>query len=174
MGQVLHKKYFISIWGKGRRIRLHVDRSRRLLGGGGGYKKQRSCEELEISRVDLSIYSIIYGLPWWLKWWRVCLQYRRPRLDCWVGIPWRRDWLPTLVFWPGEFHKLYTPWVTKSQTQLLKLLLLQIFWSQSSLLDKHKKSIILFLKEHFTHFLVSMQCLSKPKIHCWRHVTSWF
>ena len=26
--------------------------------------------------------------------------------------------LPTPVFWPGEFHRLYSPWGTKSQTQL--------------------------------------------------------
>ena len=26
------------------------------------------------------------------------------------GIPWRRERLPTPVFWPGEFHELYTPW----------------------------------------------------------------
>jgi len=25
-------------------------------------------------------------------------------------IPWRREWLPTPVFWPGEFHGLYIPW----------------------------------------------------------------
>ena len=32
----------------------------------------------------------------------------------WVGrIPWRREWLPTPVFWPGEFHGLYSPWVRK-------------------------------------------------------------
>ena len=32
----------------------------------------------------------------------------------WVGkIPWRREWLPTLVFWPGEFHGLYSPWGCK-------------------------------------------------------------
>jgi len=25
--------------------------------------------------------------------------------DLWVGrIPWRREWLPTPLFWPGEFH----------------------------------------------------------------------
>ena len=31
--------------------------------------------------------------------------------DPWVGkIPWRRERLPTLVFWPGEFHGLYRPW----------------------------------------------------------------
>ena len=30
--------------------------------------------------------------------------------DPWVGkIPWRREWLPTPVFWPGEFHGLYNP-----------------------------------------------------------------
>ena len=25
-------------------------------------------------------------------------------------IPWRRKWLPTPVFWPGEFHGLYSSW----------------------------------------------------------------
>ena len=25
-------------------------------------------------------------------------------------IPWRRERLPTPVFWPGEFHGLYRPW----------------------------------------------------------------
>ena len=35
-------------------------------------------------------------------------------LDLWVGkIPWRRERLPTLVFWPGEFHGLYSPWGCK-------------------------------------------------------------
>ena len=32
----------------------------------------------------------------------------------WVGkIPWRRERLPTPVFWPGEFHGLYSPWGRK-------------------------------------------------------------
>ena len=32
----------------------------------------------------------------------------------WVGkIPWRRERLPTPVFWPGEFHGLYSPRVHK-------------------------------------------------------------
>ena len=41
---------------------------------------------------------------------------RRPRLDFWVGrILWRREWLPTLVFLPGEFHGQrslvgFSPW----------------------------------------------------------------
>ena len=28
-------------------------------------------------------------------------------------IPWRRKQLPTPVFWPGEFHGLYSPWGRK-------------------------------------------------------------
>ena len=28
-------------------------------------------------------------------------------------IPWRRERLPTPVFWPGEFHGLYSPWGEK-------------------------------------------------------------
>ena len=40
---------------------------------------------------------------WWLKWWRIHLQCRRPGFDPWVGrIPWRREWQPTAVFWPRD------------------------------------------------------------------------
>ena len=42
---------------------------------------------------------------------RICLQCRRPGFNPWVGkIPWRRERLPTPVFWPGEVHGLYSPW----------------------------------------------------------------
>ena len=38
----------------------------------------------------------------------------RPGFDPWVGkIPWRRERLPTPVFWPGEFHGLYGSWGRK-------------------------------------------------------------
>ena len=37
----------------------------------------------------------------------------------WVRkIPWRREQLSTLVFWPGEFHALHIHRFTKSQTRL--------------------------------------------------------
>ena len=50
-------------------------------------------------------------LRWCLCWWRICLQCRRPEFHPWVGkIPWRRERLPTPVFWPGEFHGLHSPW----------------------------------------------------------------
>ena len=46
------------------------------------------------------------GLPWWLRWERICLQCRRPGFNPWFRkIPWRREWLPTPVFLPGEFHE---------------------------------------------------------------------
>ena len=56
------------------------------------------------------------GLPWWLRWQRICLQCRRPGFDPWVGkIPWRRAWQPTPVFLPGESRGQrslggYGPW----------------------------------------------------------------
>ena len=55
----------------------------------------------------------------WLRWQRICLQCRRPRLDPWVGkIAWRRKWLPTPVFLPWEVHGQrslagYSPWGCK-------------------------------------------------------------
>ena len=59
------------------------------------------------------------GLPWWLRWQRICLQCGRPGCDPWVGrIPWQRKRLPTPVFFPGEFHgqrslAVYSPWYHK-------------------------------------------------------------
>ena len=42
------------------------------------------------------------------------LQCGSPEFDPWVGkIPWRRERLPTPVFWPGEFHGLYSSWGCK-------------------------------------------------------------
>ena len=66
--------------------------------------------------VTLGPIYIVLGLPWWLRQYRICLLCRRPEFDPWVGkIPWRREWLPTPVFLPGESHGQgsrvgYSPW----------------------------------------------------------------
>ena len=53
-------------------------------------------------------------LPWWLSGKESALQSMRLQFDPWVGkVPWRRERVPTLVFWPGEFHGLYSPWGCK-------------------------------------------------------------
>ena len=42
----------------------------------------------------------------------------------WVAkIPWRREQLPSPVFWPGEFRGLYSPWDLKESdtTECLSL-----------------------------------------------------
>ena len=45
---------------------------------------------------------------------KTLLQCGRPGFDPWVGkIPQRREWLPTPVFWPGEFHGLQSLWGRK-------------------------------------------------------------
>ena len=46
----------------------------------------------------------------------------RLEFDPWVGrIPWRRDRLPTAVFWPGEFCGLYSPWGRKESDMTKQL-----------------------------------------------------
>jgi len=63
---------------------------------------------------EIGHHSSILGLLLWLSWQRIHLQCGRPGFDPWVGkIPWRRERLPTPVFWPGEFHGLYSPWGCK-------------------------------------------------------------
>ena len=55
----------------------------------------------------------ITGLPLWLSWWRIHLQCGSPGFNPWVEDRLRRERLPTQVFWPGEFHGLYSPWGRK-------------------------------------------------------------
>ena len=50
------------------------------------------------------------------------MQCGRPGFYPWVGkIPWRRERLPTSVFWPGEFHRLYSPWSRKESDMTERL-----------------------------------------------------
>ena len=47
----------------------------------------------------------VYCFPGGSAGKEIRLQCRRSRFDPWLGkIPWRRDWLSTPVFLPGEFH----------------------------------------------------------------------
>ena len=56
-------------------------------------------------------------------------QCSRPRFNPWVGkIPWRREWLPTPVFLPGEFHgqrslESYSPWGRRESDTTKELIL---------------------------------------------------
>ena len=62
----------------------------------------------------LEIMPVFLGSPAGSASKRIHPQYRRPGFDPWVGrIPWRRERLPTPVFWPGEFQGLYSPWGCK-------------------------------------------------------------
>ena len=70
------------------------------------------------------------GLSWWFKWWRICMQCKRPRFDPWVRkIAWRREGQPTAIFWPREFSGQrslagYTPWGCKESHTTERLILL--------------------------------------------------
>ena len=75
-----------------------------------------------------------------VHWGRCCCS---PRFDPWVmKIPWRRKWLPTPVFLPGEFHGQrhlvgYSPWghkqlVMTEQLTLLFFCLYLLNWDLSN------------------------------------------
>ena len=53
--------------------------------------------------------QVLSWFSWWLRQERICLQCRRPGFNPWVRkILCRRERLPSPVFWPGEFHGLYS------------------------------------------------------------------
>ena len=67
--------------------------SRRSAGEGIAHPLQYSWASL--------VAQLVKNLPAMQKIW----------FDLWIGkIPWRRARLPAPVFWPGEFHGLYSPW----------------------------------------------------------------
>ena len=87
-----------------------------------GTQRSLTFKDLCFVLTDLVGFRI-KGLPWWLRQERIHLRCRKCEFDPWVGkIPWRREWLPSPVFLPGEFHEQrglagHSPWVTKGQTQ---------------------------------------------------------
>ena len=51
----------------------------------------------------LNLLPLQWGFPGSSAGEESTLQHRRPQFDSWVGkIPWRRERLPTPVFWPGQ------------------------------------------------------------------------
>ena len=64
-------------------------------------------------------------------------------MDPWVGkIPWRREWLSTLVFWPGEFHGErclagHSPWGHKESNMTFTFLAGQGIWEQKEIRIKY-------------------------------------
>ena len=61
----------------------------------------------------------IWGASFVAQLVKICLQWRRPRFESWVGkIPWRRKWQSTPVLLPGKSHGQrslvgYSPWGRK-------------------------------------------------------------
>ena len=86
------------------------------------------------------------SLPLRLSWQRICLQCKRTGFDPWVGkIPWRKERLPTSVFWPGEFHGLYHPWGCKESDMTERILFSLSLTTSSQMLLFFFLFVIVFL-----------------------------
>ena len=120
-------------------LHFHVSLSR--IGEGNGNPLQCSCLEnprdggawwaaiygvaqsrTRLKRLSSSSSSPLWACPVALSWERIRLQCERPGFDPWLGkIPWRRERLLTPIFWPGEFHGLYSPWCCKESEMTERL-----------------------------------------------------
>ena len=85
--------------------------------------KGRASYSVTARVLDLRRALILQQTAWWLRWEGVRLQCRRPGFNAWVRkIPWRREWPPTPVLLPGEFHGQrslvgYSPWDCENTTE---------------------------------------------------------
>ena len=78
------------------------------------YMAQLIKSQHENERIPSNLFYLFIGVkafPCGSVGKKTCLQCRTPGFDPWVGkIPWRRERLSTPVFWPREFHGLYSSW----------------------------------------------------------------
>ena len=96
-------------------------------------QKHKSRSRQERRPVQSTIWEITV-CPLRLSWERICRQCGRPGFNLWVGkIPWWRETLPIPVFWPGEFHGLYSPWGHKESDTTERLrLFFQSGWNKGT------------------------------------------
>ena len=71
-----------------------------LISGSGRFTGEGPDYPLQYSWASL-VSQLVKNLPAMQKTWVLSLV---------VKMPWRRERLPIPVFWPGEFHGLYSPW----------------------------------------------------------------
>ena len=111
------------------------------------------------------------GRPWWLSWWRIRLQCRRPGLGRSAG---EGHWLPTPVFWPGQFHGQrslvgYSPWGCKESDTTERLSLThENFRILKFTMDKLSGSVLDHISAPSTHLVLMASCESRRKStrHC--------
>ena len=109
----------------------------------------------------------------WLQTWMVillfCLQCGRSRFDPWVvKISWRRQSLRTPVFWPGEFHGLYSIQGHKESDTTEWLSLPLHFPNNSSLQKKYLEVYLFNIKKCFKNcfcFIKKSMQVSYTHIH---------
>ena len=105
------------------------------------------------SKVNINdILDIQRGLPWRLRWLRICLQCSRPEFHLLIGkITWRRKEQPIPVFLPGEFHGQkslvgYSPWGRKESGKTEWLTNIDIWRGYSICKYINLKLLILYFK----------------------------
>ena len=87
----------------------------------------------------------------------------RPGFDPCTGmIPWRREQLPTPVFWAGEFHGLYYPWGCKETDRTEQLSVTWwIHFKIIGLVKVFKKEKLSSSRIHCCYIILTKECKKK-------------
>ena len=114
---------------------------------------QLSQKHLYICPESIIAPSFLLSNSFPLSWASLVVQLVRNPPAVWgtcVGkIPWRRERLPTPVFWPGEFHGRYSPWGRKESDMTE--------WLSCSLSSK----LLLQRSAPFVYDTLTQLCLSR-------------
>ena len=87
----------------------------------------------------------------------------------WVGkIPWRRERLPTLGFWPGEFHGLCSPWgckepdtterlsLSQKENHMVFVLLRLVYFIEHNVSKEHVSELCSLIRLNNTAFVYTL------------------
>ena len=73
------------------------------------------------TQIWLCTYWLIYFFFWYVSPVSYFLIIYQKHILIRFSCSWRREWLPTPVFWPREFHGLYSPWGHKESDTIERL-----------------------------------------------------
>ena len=82
-------------------------------------------------------------------------------------VPWRREWLPTPVFWPGEFHGLCSPWGHQEMDMTERLPLIKLVKAHEllSLVSKDISCHQVDFPYSVKYFALSVTYLAPPVVY---------
>ena len=110
-------------------------------------------------------YRHTWGLPWWLRWWRICLQYKTHRFNPWLGWSSREGngnpLFPMDRAWQAMVHRVskswtwLSDWLSNTHTHTYTIILEMTWWILSDFLYLRVSTMLSWLLIRSSKYLAN-------------------